>query len=310
MKRKQQFIEEEEGEESLPLVIPAPVSSVTNFSHYLTTKSGPGSVFKYITTQVQHLATMFRCLATIGDSIRLVISKDGITGTCINGSHTVMARYSLDAKKMLEGLFVPPENTLEVIVGLTQLANVLDANKKAESVCISVDNDSCPDRLHVSSVEDETTGFSNITLQNPEEPLTVPPISYNNRVVLQTELFCTRLRSRTDSKTVAFILDTEDNFFTMEFKNFMNELTCFSWPLEEQTRKTQKIRSRFELNTMINIFRISRATKHVSISMNEPYETSPGNKPLCLNFMLAAIGDLTFFVSPLTNDDDEDEEKN
>ncbi len=286
---------------------------VTNFSHYLELyKKDPK--FRFVTTQTQNLSILATCLASIFDQVRIVIDEDGIVGTSMDSSHTTAARWVFRKMEMVEGILFPPSEQCEIEVDIAELSTLLQACAKADKACISLDNDADPESLFIESTQDLREGNFRLSLMIPDQIGEIPPITYYNRVTFPSDEFNSIMHTKhsfnvdTRSRRVQFHLTSE--YFSITFKSGNNNME-FKMLFDENSdpviNENICTPMTFKLSTILNITRITKATKFVTITMPErrdPDETEGDStlKPMCISYQLAAMGTLSFFVAPYTED--------
>lgn len=276
--------------------------------------------FCWVTTQTSPLSILGTCLADLFLSMRIVVSAEGISASCMDTSHTYMARWTLRSAEMLEGIFRPPvcENGVqEIVVDMKSFAAYLQACSKASVMRLSLDNDESPDRILFSSVEGKICGNFSMHLNACDNPLTIPGITYKNQVTLRD--FWGVLRNKVDKNHVRFSLDAHN--FGLTLFNNTGELS-YSWALDkkEDTVNPDFIVSPVTINLKVlqGIMRLSKACSFVSISMPEYHERTDQNgvavadrsdrtrsKPLCITATVGAIGTVCFLIAPKIEEDDE-----
>ncbi len=275
--------------------------------------------FCWITTQTSPLAILGTCLADLFLSLRIVVSGEGISASCMDPSQTYMARWTLRAAEMVEGIFRPPVcdgGVQEIVVDMKSFAAYLEACNKASVMRLSLDSDANPDRMLFSSIEGKICGNFAMQLNMADEPLNIGNLVYKNQVTLRD--FWGVLRNKVDKNVVRFSLDARN--FGLTLFNNTGELS-YTWALDakEDTVNPDFVQSpvTIQLKVLKGIMRLSKACSFVSISMPEYYERTDQNgvtvadrskgaitKPLCITATVGAIGTVCFLISPQIEDAD------
>lgn len=290
-------------------------SAAERFQSYLKDDT-PGK-FSFITSQTGPFAVLMTCYASLFERMRMVISEDGIASTSMNVSKTCMSRWILRKNEMIEGIFRAPSSMQEVVIDVPDFSLLAQACSRADSLRLSFDNDADPENIIVDSIMEGNGGAFSLCLNVAEEFLEIPPLTYRNQVSVRTEDFTRFLHTKCNKNYVTF--DLKKDRFTLTLYLDRGKFNFF-WPLDDQSDAVVpgmiNTPAHFSLETINNIMRISKAGSYVSLSMPEPHDTGEvdengvpivdddaPSKPLCITVQLAALGVVSFLVSPFILDD-------
>lgn len=297
----------------------------------------PGQ-FSLITSQTKSLSVLGNCYDNLFQTCRMVISSEGVSATCFDEARTCMSRWLLTRADMIEGIFNPPAKTIEAVIDMQGLKGLLDASQLADAIRLSFDDDEAPSKLFIDLTEGSVAASSSangssasaggggnggnggmdgrldLNLNVDDEFLDIPPLKYHNQVTVSAEKLNRILHLGCDEKRVQFDL-TATHFNVRLFNNrgSMN----FGFPLDKNSDTVVPSLvispQTFYLPNILNIMRITKATKFVSISMPEPREVGVDEngqpildrknaKPLCISVQLAALGSVIFATVPYFRD--------
>jgi hypothetical protein len=276
---------------------------------------GDAQSFRFITTQVGALSTLFTCLSSLFIKARIVISDEGIVSTSISTAHTCMARWVLRRDELVESMMYPPRKTISIVIDLSELALLISSCSKADMICFTFDNDFEPQFLQVYPIEDGCVQNHRLSTMIEENFIEIPQVVYNNRTTLDSGKFSDRIRTKIDTDKV--VIDLKDDVLEVLLEGTMRRMG-YSFPLHEHRDEHGIVTNNgtaqhpsvvtpqtFILDIIQNITRITRVTKFVDISMPEAVvqtgadgQEYRGEKPLCLVYVVAALGTVSFFVAP------------
>lgn len=271
------------------------------------------------TTQVAHMATLFKTLSSLlSQSCVVFFSPNGWRITAMNASRTALVMLRVTNHTMIEGLYECNYN-YRITLPIDAFAERLKMRRRAEVLSMSLQGKS-PDEIRLEFASGNRTTNMPLLLRNDYEDQTeMLNLEYHSQIDIPADLFRDDLMSfRGDSLVSDVTLTKTSRRFTITaqtgygpihthyvYSDYGDEAARYkrfngdsATPDDDDNVVTE---ATFSLNELIAFTGVTKASKYVQIFMPEGEM-----KVLMLKYSLAALGEVSFVLAPKISNNDND----
>lgn len=269
------------------------------------------------TTQVGHMATLFKCLSKLlPSSASVVFAPGGFRIVSMNSKKTALLYLRITEQTMEEGLY-DCNFSYRVSLPVDEVASRIRMFRRTEVMSLTLRGQR-PDTIRMDFCVGHRNTDIELRLRQPDDVhLEIPKQVYHTQVDLPAEEFREVISSvksdnlitditftkhpRKFTITVSTINGKINTHFTADNSPDSVKFYCSGEgadePTEEQTTDDEAphetLRATFPIAEMIALTEVTRAAKWVNINMPEPN----GAQVLKISYSLAALGELSFYLS-------------
>lgn len=266
------------------------------------------------TTQVAHMATLFKCLSKLLTSAHIIFAPEGWRLTATNSKKTALISLRVTEQTMAEGLYECNYN-YRVCVPIDELAYRLRMRRRAEVMTMELRGKRPKDiRLVFSSGRRVTEMI--LHLRQPDTVhIRVPELTYHTQVDLPADEFREVVNSvKSDTLITDVTFTKHPRKFTVTVKTMHGPIHTHFLPenspdsvrflraagtageLVEEAEGEEGggtvYKSTLALAEIVGFSEVTRASKWVCINMPEE------QVPLRMSYAIAALGDIAFYLAP------------
>ena len=278
------------------------------------------------TTQVAHMATLFKCLSNLLTRAEIIFHESGWRIVAKNSNKTAIV-YLRVSEQTLAGGTYECNSQYRISVPLDDISHRMKIGRKADVMCFYLSGEN-PDKLFMKFSTSGRITEADLILCDPEtEHPVIPPVVYYNQVDLPAAAFkeiVNEVKSDSGIHEITFIkyrhkfviqvgADQGPIRFKFGAENTEDSAKFFSGNdegLQEVKETAQEgeekpLKSTFSLQEIINFTAISKTSKWVSLNMPEPDENGQITKALKISYTIAALAKISFYLVSKDEDDDE-----
>lgn len=308
----------------------------------LTIPTFAGKHMWFQTTQVAHMATLFKTLEKMMDAAEIVFHPEGWRIIALNGKRTGLISLRVTEHTLDEGIY-ECDTMYRVFVSMQDLSFHLRMFRRyhAMSICIEgQEHDVDEIRLRFTQGT-EQDAEARMKCREPEiDQIRCPPITYFNQVDLPADAFKEVINSFKNDNMITEVTfkKTADRFTISVMRDrlpisvsFKPDISSPDAPrffsaktnADGQTVLTQQDTANpvaasehdkaersatFHMSEIVAITTITKASKWVSLNMPEPHQNI--KKPLKITYSIAALGELSFYLTEKLMIEDGGEDNN
>lgn len=274
------------------------------------------------TTQVAHMATIFKCLSKVlSSSVEIIFFPTGWRITAVNSKKTSLVDLRITEHTLDEGIYDCNE-TYRVCLPLEELAGRFHMCRRYHVVTLDI----VCDPSHVDAVNmsfrsgNKRADMPLRTLENYDDTREVPSMVYHNQVDLPADEFkevVNAVKADTLISNIKFTKRRNEFVITVESSegpisvSFVPDNSPDSahfFDDNDPTKPSECLEASFSLHEIIAFTSISKASKWVRLNMPETHVNEDGSHvtlPLKVGYSLAALGEVSFFLAPRIPDENE-----
>jgi hypothetical protein len=313
----------------------------TGGSHDVIVRPIPKPEFKgeqhmwFQTTQVTHMATLFKCLSRLLTSSEIMFYPEGWRILAVNSKQSALISLRVTEHTLEEGIY-DCDATYRICVDLEELSHRISICRKADIMTICLRGDpqlQRPQHLSMNFSSDNTLTDMQLKLRTPEPMCpSLPEIDYHSKWDLPAEKFKEKIHALKGDTLITVITfkqyagkrftmsveskhgpinmhffadDTNVKFF--EQSSDSKSLLPTSNNAEDLTEEDEKncIKYSFALNEILGFTTITKAAKWVRLCMPEDrvIDGVSQPKPLKMTYSIAALGEISFYLAPKIEDE-------
>lgn len=273
------------------------------------------------TTQVGHIAKIFKCLTKLlSRQANVVFAPGGWRIVSVNHSHTAIIYLRITEQTMDEGLY-DCNYSFRISLPIDAIASRMRGLRRSEVMAFTLTGKK-PDTIRLDFSAGHRRTDVELRLREPdEEHLEVPTQVYHTQVDLPAEEFREVINSLKSDNLITDITFTKHpNKFTITVSTITGKINTHFFPdnSHDSVRFTNSggntnaadaedgadgpvLTATFPIGEIIAFTEVTPAAKWVSINMPEP----DGPHVLKVSYSLAALGEMAFYLSQKLNVDDE-----
>uniref|UniRef100_A0A6C0IV71 Proliferating cell nuclear antigen PCNA N-terminal domain-containing protein n=1 Tax=viral metagenome TaxID=1070528 RepID=A0A6C0IV71_9ZZZZ len=278
----------------------------------------------FVTTQVSHMATLFKTLSHLLPTTTVVFGDGGWRITDINSNKTAIISLRVTGATMAAGVYECNTN-YRVRWPVDDLATRLRMCRRAEVMAMELRGKN-PKHLHlIFSQENRITEMDLQLCSVGDEQLDPPTLLYHTQVDLPADQFRDVVNSvKGDSMIRDITFTKHSRKFTITVQTAVGPISTHFIPnkgedsvrflarhseqgqLESVTNDDGDVlKSTLSLKEIIDFSGVTKASKWVSINMPEfNPNAEPQQIPLRMSYSIAALGVISFLLAPKMDEDE------
>lgn len=283
------------------------------------------------TTQVAHMATLFKTLEKMLENTEIVFHPEGWRILAVTASRSVMISLRVTEHTLDEGIY-DCNAIYPIAISVADFSFRIRMFRRYHSMSLSIEvppDDVNHINMRFCQGTEQIADAKLVTRERSDEQMHCPPMMYRNQIDLPADAFKDVINSFKNDSFISAVTftKTRDKFtvsvvresgrIAVSFKPDANsdDATRFFTAKtndDGETVLTQQdaamlaadtsaeCSATFIMSDIVAITTVAKAAKWVSLNMPEHNEN--GQKPLKITYSIAALGELSFYVSEKTPD--------
>lgn len=275
----------------------------------------------FMTTQVSHMATLFKTLSNFFSKANVVFGNKGWRIAAVNSLNNAFISLRITEQTMAAGLYECNTN-YRIRIPVDELAQRLRMCRRAEVMCMELRGDN-PKTLHLQFSQENRITEMDLMLCTPDDQDFEPPtVVYHSQVDLPADQLREVVNSYKADNMIRNITFTKSpNKFTVTVNPAAGSISTHFAPSGDESVRFMKrtgdndafeftnegesetTSGTFNLKQIIDFSGVTKASKWVRINMPEK---TPVETPLRMSYSLAALGEISFLLAgEIVDNDDE-----